>query len=1072
MNEFNLDLGFKFVDLYQTDKLKELDNYFLSYLKLQNISIYNALIDARDDFNDWNLNYSKLIIDIAPFLEEFIANLFFIKEELDSEKNKYDSFSKIYECKRLFVQRYALKFALDENLDIDIVIKQLSSLISKNITFYNIDQFEQIFSEYSLLWLKEQDKEKLEVAKNYALWACSTPDGIKKHSSGTLFKIIHKIDLANLIPLETKEEDGIKAFYFSKDKCHKREGFALTDHGCEVNFAVDQANYCIYCHNQGKDSCSKGFKEDLNGCPLDEKISEMNYLKARANIIGALAVAIIDNPMLAATGHRICNDCMKSCIYQKQQPVSIPQVETRVLKDVLALPWGFEIYSLLTRWNPLSFKNPYPNNDTGAKILVVGTGPAGFTLAHYLLNEGHTVVSIDGLKIEKLSESLMKEPIKYINDLFQHLDERLVSGFGRVIEYGITNRSNKNFLLLIRLLLERRSNFKLLSGIRFGSNITPKQAFSIGFKHIALALGAGSPNILNLENTMAKGIRTASDFLMSLQLGSAYKKNSITNLQIRMPILVIGGGLTALDAATEALAYYPLLVKKFADKYDKNNLTEEENIVAEEFIEHNKIFNESENKLDALKSLGGVKILYRNKIDKAPSYRLNHEELGLGLSEGVEFIENITPIKIILDKYGSVSEIEAIQLIDGEEKIVVLPARTILIAAGTVPNVVLADEYPNFFEKEKKYFKIIEDDFITYKNEDGSISFFGDLHPKYAGNVVKAMASAKHGYPIISRHLNLFDRDGRASKEFFNYLSDQLVAKLIHVNRLTPNIVELLIRSPLSAINFRPGQFFRLQNYSSSNNKLMEPVALTGAKIEGDIISTIVLEMGESSKLCADIKPNEELILMGPTGAATEIYSNEKIMLVGGGLGNAVLFSIGQALRKMNSEVLYFAGYKKLIDRYKVEEIEAAADQIIWCCDEGVLSKNRDVDISIHANIIDSIMQFAEQFSDKLKSIDRIIVIGSDKMMHAIKKARKGILKPYLKEKHVAIASINSPMQCMMKEICGQCLQKHIDPGTGEESYIFSCSNQDQEMDRVDFYHLESRLSQNNLLEKVNKTSA
>ena len=53
----------------------------------------------------------------------------------------------------------------------------------------------------------------------------------------------------------------------------------------------------------------------------------------------------VDNPMVAATGHRICNDCMKACIYQKQEPVDIPQIETRTLKDVLALPWGFEIYA-------------------------------------------------------------------------------------------------------------------------------------------------------------------------------------------------------------------------------------------------------------------------------------------------------------------------------------------------------------------------------------------------------------------------------------------------------------------------------------------------------------------------------------------------------------------------------------------------------------------------------------------------------------------------------------------------------------------------------------------------------
>ena len=51
---------------------------------------------------------------------------------------------------------------------------------------------------------------------------------------------------------------------------------------------------------------------------------------------------------------------MKSCVFQKQDPVDIPQVETRTLKDVLELPWGLEIYSLLTRWNPLDFARPVP----------------------------------------------------------------------------------------------------------------------------------------------------------------------------------------------------------------------------------------------------------------------------------------------------------------------------------------------------------------------------------------------------------------------------------------------------------------------------------------------------------------------------------------------------------------------------------------------------------------------------------------------------------------------------------------------------------------------------------------
>ena len=92
--------------------------------------------------------------------------------------------------------------------------------------------------------------------------------------------------------------------------------------------------------------------------------------------------------------------------------------------------------------------------------------------------------------------------------------------------------------------------------------------------------------------------------------------------------------------------------------------------------------------------------------------------------------------------------------------------------------------------------------------------------------------------------------------------------------------------------------------------------------------------MGGSSDLCAQLAPGEPVVLMGPTGTPTETPSGETVLLIGGGLGNAVLFSIGQALRANASRVIYFAGYKRAIDRYKVEEIERAADVIVWCCDE------------------------------------------------------------------------------------------------------------------------------------------
>ena len=102
-----------------------------------------------------------------------------------------------------------------------------------------------------------------------------------------------------------------------------------------------------------------------------------------------------------------------------------------------------------------------------------------------------------------------------------------------------------------------------------------------------------------------------------------------------------------------------------------------------------------------------------------------------------------------------------------------------------------------------------------------------------------------------------------------------------------------------------------------------------------------------------------------------------------------------------------------------------------------------------------------------LASVDRIIAIGSDRMMAAVKAARHGALAAFLRPEHVGIGSINSPMQCMMKEVCAQCLQRHVDPETGREEFIFSCYNQDQELDRVDFDNLQARLRQNSVQEKI-----
>lgn len=145
---------------------------------------------------------------------------------------------------------------------------------------------------------------------------------------------------------------------------------------------------------------------------------------------------------------------------------------------------------------------------------------------------------------------------------------------------------------------------------------------------------------------------------------------------------------------------------------------------------------------------------------------------------------------------------------------------------------------------------------------------------------------------------------------------------------------------------------------------------------------------------------------------------------------------------------------------------------VVWCCDiEPGFEPGRPQDRTFVGNIVDAMVSYAKgdlgPVGIQLKEADRIVAIGSDGMMNAVRQARFDVIKDHVKDGHVAIGSINSPMQCMMKEICAQCLQRHINPETGEETVVFSCFNQDQPLDWVDFGSLRERLSQNSVQEKL-----
>ena len=352
--------GLAFSDLYRREGLIKLDAAFRTHLATSDAALADRLTSGRIDTEALaKKDESALILELAPHLDRFIAELFGIASEVLALSDRHEQLAPLYHVKRQFVQRKAMAtYKADAAAAFDGAALEAELAIRFGCAFSEL-----AYAEHVEAWLKDEaaNVPAIDLALRYAAWALHTGAGRERNHAGVLFKIPSKLDPQNLLPHAQKQEaEGVTTFTIKPGHIRRRKGFALTDPGTDLKGALAEANYCIWCHTQGKDSCSTGLKEKpgadgksafkkspfgvtLAGCPLEEKISEFHTLKATGHAISALAVITIDNPMAAATGHRICNDCMKSCIFQKQEPVNIPQAETRTLKDVLELSWGFEI---------------------------------------------------------------------------------------------------------------------------------------------------------------------------------------------------------------------------------------------------------------------------------------------------------------------------------------------------------------------------------------------------------------------------------------------------------------------------------------------------------------------------------------------------------------------------------------------------------------------------------------------------------------------------------------------------------------------------------------------------------
>ncbi len=1139
---------FPFSAYLQAEMTQELDRAFLAFVQQRNPALVEQLVSYRSGTSAQDgQERSNLLLALAPHLEAFLVQFFAIEKENQELQAKIRDQDVVMEFKKHFVLRRGRRFRGEFTQSFADLQSWLDDLIAQRGLPAADREWSVARIAAEFLANEGAYAEEILHLTQWCALVLQDPSAQRTVAGWSSFRLPQRLDHEALVPLQRAEYRPDQPLAADPAHWRRRDAFHLTDPRMDLRSVQAEVHYCLYCHDHDGDFCSRGFPEKkgvpelgfkvdplgvtLTGCPLEEKISEMQLLRRDGFSIAALAMIMVDNPMVPATGHRICNDCMKGCVYQKQDPVNVPQIETRVLTDVLQLPLGVEIYDLLCRWNPLRQEQYLAAADNGRRVLVAGMGPAGFTMAHHLLQAGCTVVGVDGLKIEPLPAAFLQGPVEHWDALQEDLDERILMGFGGVAEYGITVRWDKNFLKLIYLSLARRPGFQIFGGVRLGGTLRLEDAWELGFDHVCLATGAGLPRVLSLPGSLARGMRQASDFLMALQLTGAGKKSSLANLQVRLPAVVIGGGLTAVDTATEVQAYYIRQVEKVLERYEIlceqgseellcQGLGAEDREILEEFLCHGrevrsereraKAQGEVPNFVPLLHAWGGVTLAYRKGMRQSPAYTRNHEELIKAMEEGLFYQEGVDPLRAELDGYGHVQAMVFRQLRAEEGRWVPtgmdlrLAARSVFVAAGTVPNTIYEREYPGTLQLDGDHFQphvshpelqavqVAEHckapeagPFTSYQDGQGHrVSFIGDTHPVYHGSVVKAIASAKRSYPEILRAMDPLPHSSIQRPAFQERMATLLRMRIARIDRSNPAVCELWVEAPAAARNFRPGQFFRLQSFESESTvaagtRLQIPVlTVSGAGVEGDCIRLLVLQWGTAPRLVGRLQEGDPILLMGPTGAPTDIPQGKTIAVVAGRWGAAVMLDIGPALRAAGNRVLYVAAFAQASELDHQEELEAAADQILWCTAKGpLIEARRPQDLSVSASdMVQLLRDYAKGHlpgqssvhSISLTAVDRFMVMGSTGLLQGFQTALRGDLGQLFPPHLEAVATVGSPMQCMLKGVCAQCLQWQVDPETGKRTKaVFTCAGQDQPLAWVDLDNLVARQSQNRLLERL-----
>ncbi len=257
--------------------------------------------------------------------------------------------------------------------------------------------------------------------------------------------------------------------------------------------------------------------------------------------------------------------------------------------------------------------------------------------------------------------------------------------------------------------------------------------------------------------------------------------------------------------------------------------------------------------------------------------------------------------------------------------------------------------------------------------------------------------------------------------------------KIVSAEWLAPKVRRIVAEAPRVAAHHQPGHFIILRVRDEGERI---PLTIADSDAEKGTITLVVQVVGATTELLCELEPGQAIQnIAGPMGKPTEIEDFGEAVLVGGGVGTAVIYPQAEALKKAGNKVFAVIGGRSKEYVIFEEELQAYCEEVFPCTDDGSHGYNGFVTGKL-----------GEMLEDKSRKIGAVLMAGPVPMMRAVAE----VTRPY---NVPTIASLN-PIMVDGTGMCGGCRVT-----VGGEMKFACVDGPEFDAHKVDFKELTDRLA-------------